>query len=231
MPLTIEPPKKTQGPGSAPGTRRRRIRARRPQLSTTSKDLLDPKAGPKTPSIQTDSFIGQELVELQLHSRQSETMKKQSSNKNPPKDAVTSVTNSDNRNEKRDHTVCLDTRFIDTKAGRDAELEIVHGYKSFLRDLEARGDYCNIIVTTKSEKREKSAVDFARVRSSQKPKVNALIQGVALSDSSSSSTENEVCMPDELSADTSWKLFTRMSKSIVVLPPFVHPERLSLRFR
>lgn len=221
MPLTIEPPNKTHGRGSAPGTRRRRTRGRRPQLSTEA--LLITETGSNNPTISSQFFIGQELVDLQQpHAKQSETAKKhniesRSSTKNTTKDAPMSAKFTAYGKKRSQHTLCLDTRFIDTKAGRDAGLEIVDGFQSFVKHLGARGDFCNIMATTttRSERLEKHIVAFDTVRQSQVTKLSAPIQGVALRDSSSS-TGNEVSLPDELSADNSWNLFTRMSKFMII---------------
>ena len=218
MPLMIEPPKKTQGRGSAPGTRRRKSHSRRPQPSTEAS--LIPETGFKSPNTQFESFIGQELVDLQQKSteRAAEITKKPSS-KNITKDATAPALFADKGPRQSQHVLCMDTRFIDTKAGRDAGLEIVDGFQSLVKYLRARGDYCNIMATTKSrrEKRQQPTIDFATVQRSQESKISVPIQGVALH-GSSFSTENEVAIPDGLSADSSWNLFTRMSKLIIIDP-------------
>ncbi len=211
MPLTIEPPKKTQGRGSAPGTSRRRSRSRRPQPSNeiSSNDRMS-----------SQSFIGQELVELQLpRTKPSEVMTKRSDTKSAKNASVPATFAHEGSKQASHHTLCLDTRYIDTQAGRDAGNEIVHGFQSLVKYLDARGDYCNVIATTNipNEKPRKSAIHFTTVRNSQVSKISIPIQGVALL-GISLPLESEVSVPDELSADTSWNLFARMSKSFVICP-------------
>jgi hypothetical protein len=219
MPLTVEPPKKTQGRGSAPGTSRRRSRSRRPQSSNeiSSKD-------------RSQSFIGQELVELQLpRTNPSEVTTKQSSSKSTTNASVPATSAYKDSKQASHHTLCLDTRFIDTGAGRDAGNEIVQGFQSLVKNLDARGDYCNIIATTNTpneKKQGKATINFATLRNSQVSKLNIPIQRVALH-GISLPLENDVSTPDELSAETSWNLFARMSKSqhFVICPfPFFQQD-------
>lgn len=209
MPLTIDPPKRTSGPGSAPGTKRRRIRGRRPQICTTKAPLY-PKADSKNPSTDTVSFIGQELVDLTSRSKLSETAVRD--NSIWEKSVATSKATSS-------PTVCLDTRFVDTSGGRNAGLQIVDGFKSFLRSLDTRGDDWNVVATTsnKSVANEKATTELRYFQSSQSlEEVHTELQGVALS-SSRCRSGDEVLISHELSADASWKLFTRMSKSFTSL--------------